>query len=349
MKMAILKRWMILKSNVRCKHWCSIENQFLQVSKIPTMHFQPSLPRLPIPKLENTCDRYLAAQKPLLTQEKFDRTFKYVTEFKNSEGKILQGVLETQDQNNKHTSYISEPWFDIYLKDRRPLPINYNPFLIFINDVRPEYNTQLLKTANMLISSLRFYKSLEAGILEPDVFHLYPAKSDTKMFKNICSILPSSVSWYGAYFFNAYPLDMSQYQNLFSSTRIPHINKDVLYKASNSTHILIQHKGNFYTFNALDENGHIISPEKIIGNLRSIIEKDVPFSQFPLGLLTTLERNEWAKLRQHLTQLGNKESLELIDSALLHVCLDDCDIGTDPVTLCRNYLHANGTNRYIIQ
>ena len=32
-------------------------------------HFQRSLPRLPIPKLEDSCERYLSAQKPLLSAE----------------------------------------------------------------------------------------------------------------------------------------------------------------------------------------------------------------------------------------------------------------------------------------
>uniref|UniRef100_A0A670IA92 Choline/carnitine acyltransferase domain-containing protein n=1 Tax=Podarcis muralis TaxID=64176 RepID=A0A670IA92_PODMU len=43
---------------------------------IPTKHFQPSLPRLRIPKLEDTINRYLAAQKPLLNEEQFRQKVK---------------------------------------------------------------------------------------------------------------------------------------------------------------------------------------------------------------------------------------------------------------------------------
>lgn len=43
----------------------------------------------------------------------------------------------------------------MYLTDRKPLPINYNPFLVFIDDPKPEYNHQLIRSANMVISSLR--------------------------------------------------------------------------------------------------------------------------------------------------------------------------------------------------
>ena len=45
-------------------------------------HYQKSLPRLPIPKLEDTCKRYLAALEPILS----------VTEYKNSE-KIVNDFL----------------------------------------------------------------------------------------------------------------------------------------------------------------------------------------------------------------------------------------------------------------
>lgn len=48
----------------------------------------------------------------------------------------------------------------------------------------------------------RFYKSLKNNVLEPEVFHLYPKKSDTDLFRNVTKFLPESISWYGAYLFN---------------------------------------------------------------------------------------------------------------------------------------------------
>lgn len=46
----------------------------------------------------------------------------------------LQIELILQDKKNKHTSYISQPWFDMYLADRKSLVLNYNPFIAFKND-----------------------------------------------------------------------------------------------------------------------------------------------------------------------------------------------------------------------
>ncbi len=45
------------------------------------MHFQPSLPRLPIPALPDTCQRYLAAQRPILSDSEYANTEAIVTDF----------------------------------------------------------------------------------------------------------------------------------------------------------------------------------------------------------------------------------------------------------------------------
>ncbi len=58
----------------------------LHRSILPTDHFQYSLPRLPIPKLEDTCQRYLASQRPLLNDEEYKATEKLVQEFKVGKG-----------------------------------------------------------------------------------------------------------------------------------------------------------------------------------------------------------------------------------------------------------------------
>ena len=43
-------------------------------------------------------------------------------------------LLRERDAQNKHTSYISEPWFNMYLESRLPLVLNYNPFMAFKDD-----------------------------------------------------------------------------------------------------------------------------------------------------------------------------------------------------------------------
>lgn len=183
-----------------------VNYQYLQKSKVPTFHFQKSLPRLPIPELKNSSERYLRALRPLLTDNQYDEATKRTGVFVNNEGKVLQEKLIAKDKANKHTSYISDYWFDLYLRDRKPLPINYNPLLVFQNDTRPPYNNQLIRSTNLLISAVRFMESQRAEILEPAVFHMNPKKSDTPLFRTVTGMLPEAVSWFvlGTIFLNSY-------------------------------------------------------------------------------------------------------------------------------------------------
>lgn len=59
--------------------------------------------------------------------------------------------------------------------------------------------------------------------------------------------------------FQAFPLDMSQYCNLFNTTRLPQLGKDKLYHDETQKHVLILKGGNAYIFDVIDADGkHII-------------------------------------------------------------------------------------------
>lgn len=118
------------------------------------MHFQQSLPRLPVPELNLTCQRYLKALQPLLSKNDYLKTKEAVENFGRNDGILLQDMLKKKNNLNKNTSYITKDWFNMYLSDRTPLPINYNPLLVF-KQFDNAYNNQLLRSTNLLISSLR--------------------------------------------------------------------------------------------------------------------------------------------------------------------------------------------------
>lgn len=60
----------------------------------------------------------------------------------------LQLKLITQNRRNRHTSYISKPWFDMYLSDRKPVILNYNPFMAFKEN--PNITDQVHEWARVL-------------------------------------------------------------------------------------------------------------------------------------------------------------------------------------------------------
>ena len=55
---------------------------------------QSSLPRMPVPPLEDTCRRYLKSVQPILKEDDFEEMTKLVTDFKRKEGPKLQRYLQ---------------------------------------------------------------------------------------------------------------------------------------------------------------------------------------------------------------------------------------------------------------
>lgn len=139
---------------------------------------------------------------------------------------------------------------------------------------------------------------------------------------------------------------MSQYHNLFNTTRLPKPEKDEIYENKTGRHVIVMRKGHFYYFEVMDKNGYICEPNAIATCLKSILEDTIPVNDCPVGILTTLNRDSWADTRTHLSQIGNQEILQKIDSALFMVILDDVHVGTDYNKLIGTYLHADGTNRW---
>lgn len=258
-------------------------------------------------------------------------------------------MLKEKDKVNSHTSYISEPWSSMYLKDRQPLPVNYNPVIIMNHDVKKEYNDQLLRTANIIISSLRFMNSLKAEILVPEIFHMSASKTDTESFRSKIMKFPEFIATYAAYFYKAYPLDMSQYKGLFGATRIPKRDKDVIYRSDKTRHVVVLKAGNFYTIEVLDKSGNIREPEFILTQLKYLASINPSEAKNPIAALTTSNRRVWAAARSHLISLSTKnaDNLTLIDSALFAISLDDTFYdAANPVPTIRNFLFDEYKNRW---
>jgi len=233
----------------------------------------------------------------------------------------------------------------MYLSARESVVLNFNPFMSFNPDPRPEYNGQLVRAANMVCSAVRFMKTLRAGLLAPEVFHLNPAKSDTDGFKRLIRWVPPSLSWYGAYLLNAYPLDMSQYFRLFNSTRVPKRGRDELFTDAAGRHLLVMCRGHMYVFDAVDRDGNMVRPAEIQAHLGHILADPAPAAAHPLGVLTSENRDVWAGLREKLVAAGNGEALRAVDSALFCLCLDDEDM-RDHIHTSHNMLHGDGRNRW---
>ncbi|CAD5218507.1 unnamed protein product [Bursaphelenchus okinawaensis] len=349
-----------ISTNLSCRSSSNFENrdndeaffksndyQLLQQSKLPTWYFQKSLRRLPIPKLEDSVKRYLYAVEAVCSPEQLKEAQEVAEPLvANSE---LQAKLKEYDDLHPDTSYISEPWFDMYLKARVPVPINYNPFMMFSPDPRPECNDQLLRATYMSIAAGRFKKAMDKNLLEPEIYHVKPKWSKSPKFVRAMKLFPEALAWYGAVAFQAFPLDMSQYPSLFGGNRIPKLNKDQLHHADKPQHMLVVRHGVFYKVNLFDKDYNLRKPHDIYADLAGIVKNGAKSEADQcVGSLTTLDRDTWANTRDEILANSTKNlgNLKVIDDALFILCLDEEKL-TDHSQLANHLLcGGDGRNRW---
>lgn len=333
---------------------------YVQRTTVPTFHFQGSLPRLPIPSLPETIERYLYFAAPLVPAPQLEATRELAAHFcaPSGDGPAMQAELERRAKRT-YSSFISALWFDMYLEDRRPLPLNSNPHLAFADDEGPGRSGQAERAARLIDASVAFYRTLRDFELEPDVFHTRPKLTEgAAWWELLVSLLPTSMSFYGAAAFGAYPLDMSQYANLFESTRVPLPRRDELRKAAERDdgslrrHVLVQRGARFFEVEAVGADGRSVGAPALELALREILGSDGAASPTAgaaagLGLLTSLPRDEWSAARAALEQSGGRarDALGAIDRALFAVALDEAR-PERLVDVNNTFLHGDGSNRW---
>ncbi|KAL8861090.1 MAG: hypothetical protein Q9178_002603 [Gyalolechia marmorata] len=274
---------------------------------------QDTLPKLPIPELEDTCQKYLAVLAPLQNQREQDDTAAAVREFLKTDGPELQARLKKYATGK--TSYIEQFWYDSYLNFDSSVVLNLNPFFLLEDDPTPARNNQVTRAASLVISALSFVRAVRKEELPPDTLR-------------------------------GTPLCMYQYSRLFSTARIPTESGCQIAQDSGSRHIVVLCKGQFYWFDVMDDSSDIIMTEKDMAlNLQVIVDdaEETPIQEAAkgaLGVLSTENRKIWAGLRDVLTrdeESNNTECLSIVDSALFILCLDY----TEPrngAELCGNML-----------
>ncbi|KAK4047276.1 carnitine O-acetyltransferase yat1 [Microbotryomycetes sp. JL221] len=295
-----------------------------------TLAFQDKLPKLPIPPLNDTLQRYLRALEGLQSPHEHARTKRVVQDFLDNEGPELHQALV--DYASTRASFIEEFWTESYLSHSESVVLSLNPFFILEDDPTPARGNQLMRATSLILASLGFVHDFRTGQLEPDSFR-------------------------------GTPLDMSQYSKLFGTSRIPTKTGCKMQVDPESKHIVVMARGQFYWFDVLDsKNRPLLTERALLQNLAAILADAgrTPVNQVAqsaLGVLSTERRAIWAGHRETLMRdPGNAMCLDVLDKALFVVCLDD----TTPESasemcsnmLCGTYKLEKGvqvgtcTNRY---
>lgn len=280
------------------------------------LRFEDSLPRLPVPTLEETSKRYLKSVHPLLNKSEYETTKKAVEDFTKpgSIGEQLQKRLQARREDPKHKNWIYEWWNDAaYLTYRDPI-VPYVSYFYSHRDDRRRRNPAK-RAAALTTAVLEFKKQVDQGTLEPE-------------------------------YMKKLPISMSSYEWMFNACRVPAKSKDYPVKYDHNEHkyIVVARKNQF--FKVMHEvGGKQLNTSELEKQFQRVYEKAEKSPA--VGALTTENRDIWADARETLLSAhsSNAVALKAIEASSFVVCLDDAS----PVTLeerAHQYWHGDGTNRW---
>mmetsp|Transcript_11155 Transcript_11155/g.21350 ORF Transcript_11155/g.21350 Transcript_11155/m.21350 type:complete len:779 (+) Transcript_11155:313-2649(+) len=275
-----------------------------------TYAHQEELPRLPIPTLEETLDKFPVFLEAIQTPKEHEETKRVTHEFKKGAGpKLQEALLEYEKEgyeSGEFGSYVEEFWNEAYLSPDSSVVLNLNPFFVLEGGPDPKTaSDQLRRAASLCFASVKLASMLKHETLKPDLI-------------------------------KGTPLCMDQFKVLFGSSRQPGSHDcdgsfDDVHVYGDSSHVLVLCKNQFYYFPALwpDTMSVAVDEADILEILQAIqrhaAETDPEVAcKEAIGVLTALPRSEWSQIRAELSlSEENQKSLHVIDSALFVLVLDD--------------------------
>lgn len=282
------------------------------------------LPRVPLPTLEESCERLLEWCGPLLTASELAATESAVASFLRPDGpaRKLHAGLERYNASDGVHSWLDTFWPYRYLGRRDRIALNANFFFLFEDSVQGQVDR-----ASQLVAAAVNYKLMIDGQRVP------PAVQRGR------------------------PLSMEQNKYLFSTTRIPGPLQDSVRTPysddwpgpSQERHIVAFFRGNMFRLDVIGRNGRPHTTDDLAAGLRSVMAAGATPATLgtSVGHLTTKARAEWAASRQALLDCdpGNAELLDAVETALFCLCLED----TTPAGALEasdQLLHGDSGNRW---
>lgn len=134
-----------------------IQEQNVSINRVSTRFYTQNLPKLHVPTLQQTLEKYLVSAKPFVNNDELAETQKKIKEFikEDSNGQKLQRLLE--EKAEKSDNWLADWWVNAaYLAYRDPVVIFSNPGQTFpIVDFLTE-NDRLNYAANVVLGAVDY-------------------------------------------------------------------------------------------------------------------------------------------------------------------------------------------------
>jgi carnitine O-acetyltransferase len=300
---------------------------------VGTFDNEDGLPRVPLPSLGDTCAWFLDWCGPLLSDEELQSTRDAVAALAADPvaGWLHEELVAYEASPGVH-SWLDEFWADRYLGRRDRIALNANFFFLF-HDGMPHGTPgdQVGRAARLIDAALRYKLAIDAQAVPPATQR-------------------------------GQRLSMEQYKYLFSTTRIPGAQRDGFRAPyteespgpSTARHILVFARGGMWAVDVIGEGNVPHEVADIADALRSVLSaadsgsaaNSVQPGRGPgVGALTSKARAEWARSRDALLAAGNRAALDVVETALFCVALEDEPVaGLDD--RCKRLLAGDPGNRW---
>ncbi|KAG1382409.1 hypothetical protein G6F61_002291 [Rhizopus arrhizus] len=283
----------------------------------PMLRYQKNLPKLPVPALSATLQKYLQSVRPLLNDAEFKKTEEAVKNFEapGGLGQELQKRLLARANDPKVINWMEDWWLDqAYMGYRDPVVVYVSYFFLYKDDKLRKLPAQ--RAAALTTAALEFKHQIAQKTLEPEYVKGEPLCMDSfKYMFNNCRI----------------PKKPSDYEEIFDLSL---------------NHIVVLRKNKFYVVDTV-HNGQQLSTAELELQFQKIIDQAGSSKGVPIGVLTSDNRDKWTEYRENLIKSSpeNRQLLEKIESSDFVVCLDD----SKPITRdesSRACWHGDGRNRF---
>ncbi|KAJ1784384.1 Carnitine O-acetyltransferase mitochondrial [Coemansia sp. RSA 1938] len=276
---------------------------------------QEQLPKLPVPDLESTLQKYVESLKPVLSESEYKHSAHVVAKFgQSAQAQELQRRLKARAAEPGRASWLEEWWNDLSYMGYRDPVIPFVSYHYSYND-DPRCTRATQRAAKLISGAIAFRARVVDGSLEPD----------TTRTSALCS---------------------HSYNYMFNACRIPAEPSDkfrtVAYHGNET--IVVVRNSRFFEFSFV-RNNVVLSAAEIEQTLEQIVQTADAADAVAVGVLTTDHRDTWTRNRRMLLDAGNASVLQAIEAAAFVVCMEP-DMPQTREELSHVIWHASGRNRW---
>ncbi|PWN52846.1 acyltransferase ChoActase/COT/CPT [Violaceomyces palustris] len=306
--------------------------------KPKTFTNQKSLPRLPVPPLEQSFEKYIKSIQPILRQRadqgqlepgaslesEIQKRREWIKDFMKDGGigqKLQQRLIDV-DRTTENNWLDDRYWLQkAYHEWRVPLLVNSNWWLMLMNDTNAptalgSHPGHPAEPGSGFLGPQRWDEAdwgVRRATWLTSRFLEFKERLDTE------DIMPDAS--------RAGPFCMRQYTRLYGVTRIPSLPHDwntASVHPVTSRHITVIVRDNFYQLEVLDRAGKRIGLDSLEKAIWRIIEDAKAKDGEGVGVLSSDHRDTWTAAREHLLSISplNRASVNSIEDSLFALALD---------------------------